>query len=110
LWANAFLLNKPQYFLTHTYEGRRNTPLRGEWALDGSLVTIRLPGSDSVQVDPHYSLIKVGSPYHLSVGLGAGWYAPEQQSRSTLRWQWTSGDAMLLITNPQARPLRLSLS
>ena len=44
LWANAFLLRKAQYFLTHTYEGRRNTPLRGEWDLEGGLIAIETAG------------------------------------------------------------------
>jgi hypothetical protein len=40
LWANVFLLRKPQYFQTETYEGRRRTPLRGEWDLNGGLVQL----------------------------------------------------------------------
>ncbi|MEY4938759.1 MAG: hypothetical protein RIQ93_494, partial [Verrucomicrobiota bacterium] len=38
LWANSFLLRKPHYFPTHTYEARRNTPLRGEWNLESGLI------------------------------------------------------------------------
>nr|MBP8257934.1 hypothetical protein [Opitutaceae bacterium] len=35
LWANAFLLHRAQYFPTHTYEGRFNTALKGDWDLLG---------------------------------------------------------------------------
>src|SRR5260370_4885521 len=38
LWANAFLLRKAQYFAIHTYEGRLNTALRGEWNLSDSVL------------------------------------------------------------------------
>ena len=109
LWANAFLLRKPQYFLTHTYEGRRNTPPRGEWELEGGLVHLRLPGGDTRQVTAHYSLVRVASPYFLRVHLDRGWYPPERLARSDLGWRWTSGDATLLLENTRGRALRLTL-
>jgi len=109
LWANAFLLKKPQYFLTHTYEGRLNTPLRGEWDLGGGVATLSLPGSDSVRINSHYFLARVGSPYFLRVSFDAGWYPPERLPRAALQWRWSSGDASLILDNPQARPLKLSL-
>jgi hypothetical protein len=43
LWANAFLLRKPQYFAVHSYEGRLNTELKGEWDLLSGVISIRLP-------------------------------------------------------------------
>ena len=109
LWANAFLLRRPQYFATHTYEGRRNTPLRGEWALDGGIVEVRLPGQDSVRINSRYFLTRVGSPHFLRVSLESGWYAPEGLARSPLQWRWTSGDASLLLDNPQGRSLQLAI-
>src|SRR5205807_1674820 len=52
LWANEFLLRKPQYFLTHTYEGRLNTTLRGEWDLEGGLLALRLPDGARKEITP----------------------------------------------------------
>jgi hypothetical protein len=108
LWANEFLLRKPQYFLTYTYEGRFNAPLRGAWDLNGGLITVDLPAGDSVRIDPHYSVVKIASPNYFRAALGRGWYAPERLPRSTTRWQWTAGSAVLEFNNPQPRPLRLA--
>jgi hypothetical protein len=109
LWANAFLLRKPQYFLTHTYEGRKNTPLRGDWDLNAGLVEIMLPSRGDYDVlSPNYSIVKLGNPYYIRVLLGDGWYDTERLSRQpgTL-WQWTSGDATLRVENPHDRSRRI---
>eukprot|EP01031_Cornospumella_fuschlensis_P009846 gene9846-12079_t len=50
LWANALLLKKAQYFETHTYEGRLNTPLRGAWDLNGGVIALTLPEGGSERV------------------------------------------------------------
>lgn len=105
LWANAFLLKKPQYFATHTYEGRLNTPLRGEWDLCGGILAVSLPGGDSMRINSHYSLARTASPCFLRGSLGDGWYDLESLPRSDLRWRWTSGDASILVENPHATPL-----
>jgi hypothetical protein len=47
LWANAFLLKKPQYFQTTSYEARWATPLKGEWDLRNGLVRVRVPEADA---------------------------------------------------------------
>lgn len=107
LWANAFLLKKAQYFETHTYEGRLNTPLRGAWDLNGGLITLRLPEGGSEPVSPHLSLANTSSRYFLRVSLGDGWYEQERINRAGTRWNWTKGDATLRIENPQGRILRI---
>ena len=107
LWANEFLLEKPQYFQTHTYEGRLNTALRGEWDLNGGLVQVRLPNGDSRRINANFSLTRTGSPYFVRVEMGAGWHDLEHLRRASLRWRWTKGDATLLVENPQSRPLRI---
>jgi hypothetical protein len=107
LWANALLLKKPQYFQTHTYEGRINTPLRGTWDLNGGLVYVRLPGGGSERINSHYTLTNTASPYFLRVSLGDGWHELERLNRSAARWRWTKGDATLRIENPQARSLTI---
>jgi hypothetical protein len=109
LWANAFLLHKPQYFLTHTYEGRKNTPLRGAWDLNGGLIDVRLPADGSVNLNAHYSLTNTASPFFLRATLGDGWYDLERLPRGPTRWRWAQAGAALLLDNPQARPLHLVL-
>lgn len=107
LWANQFLLSKPNYFRTHTYEGRLNTELRGAWDLNGGLVQLRLPEGGSFPLNAHFGLVRTGSPYFLRVELGAGWQDLERLPRGATRWSWTKGDATLRLENPQIRPLRI---
>jgi hypothetical protein len=45
LWANHFLLRKPQYFPTDTYEARWHSPLRGEWDLESGVVAVAPPAT-----------------------------------------------------------------
>jgi len=61
LWANGFLLRKPQYFEYTTYEGRRRTPLRGEWDLNGGTIEVRLPGAKPV-TSARFSLVSNRNP------------------------------------------------
>lgn len=102
LWANAFLLRKPQYFATHTYEGRLNTPLRGEWDLTSALVRGGSTGPGSRQIAAHLWLLDARQPAYVRVALGDGWYDPEQLSGGD-RWCWSRGDATLRIDNPERR-------
>ncbi|MSU51177.1 MAG: hypothetical protein EXS37_19165 [Opitutus sp.] len=109
LWANAFLLRKPQYFLTHTYEGRLNTPLRGEWDLEGGLIRIDLPEEARRQISPRFTLVDARHPLFLRVttGEGDGWYPEEHAPGAEERWQWTTGGAVLRVENPHAESLRI---
>ncbi len=110
LWANALLLKRPQYFETHTYEGRLNTPLRGEWDLIGGLIAVHLPDDASILLNPRYTALRVDSRYYLRAELGAGWYASERQPRSTVVWRWTGDDARIVLVNPHPYPLKVQLS
>jgi hypothetical protein len=112
LWANAFLLRKPQYFVTHTYEGRKNTPLRGEWDLNAGLIEITLPDPNNFNVlSPNYSIVKIDDPHYVRASLEEGWYDAERlpQQMATL-WHWTKGDASVRIQNPHDRPVRIVCS
>jgi hypothetical protein len=99
LWANEFLLRKQQYFLTHTYEGRLNTPLRGDWDLRAGLISIQLPGGASKQITAHYSLVSTRDPHALRADFGGGWYA-EEELRGGDRWRWSQPEATLNFDNP----------
>lgn len=110
LWANALLLRKPQYFATHTYEARRNTPLRGEWDLLGGVVTVKLPENRSRDVNAHYTLVHRANPFHVRAAPGAGWYPEEVAPDGGVRWQWSAQDAELQVENPQPHPLRATVA
>jgi hypothetical protein len=108
IWANYFLLDKPQYFPLTTYEGRRATPLRGQWDLRDALLEVRPAESgDEIDAGPGYYVLKRQAPEFLDVDFGAGWYAPEH-----LRGQyraWSAGTGEILVTNPHSYPLRAAL-
>ncbi|HEY0965796.1 MAG TPA: hypothetical protein VGD88_00285 [Opitutaceae bacterium] len=111
IWANAFLLRKAQYFSQHTYEGRRNTELKGEWDLLGGLIQVRVPdrAGHSRIMGPRFSLLRTDSPHFFKVQLGDGWFERESAPRSA-PWRWTRGDASIEVDNPHPYPLRVGLS
>lgn len=109
LWANAFLLRLPQYFPTHTYEGRLNTPLRGEWDLQGGFVIRRTP--DARAITPRYSLVPAATSTNVRAELGAGWHPEEQAAGTGDRWRWTTAEgAELFLENPGPGPVRIDLT
>ncbi len=105
LWANAFLLGKPQYFPTHTYEGRRNAPLRGDWDLEAGIVAVKPSGDARRQVTPHYALVDTRSQHYFRAALGDGWHQEEFDPKTGERWQWTKGDATVRCENSHDYPL-----
>jgi len=110
LWANSFLLWRPHYFPTHTYEGRLNTPLKGEWDLLGGLIVVTLPDRPKrLSLERPYSVVDTRSRYFVRARIGEGWYDLESHPRANTRWRWTKGDAGLVMENPQTRPLNLGL-
>lgn len=110
LWVNAFMLRKQQYFPTHTYEGRIDTPLRGEWDFNGGMLQVKVPGPDGKVVNNRFSLVRTDSRYFLRARLGEGWYGTERlRGRQTLLWNWSKGEAAIELENPQDRPLNVRL-
>lgn len=115
LWANALLLKKPQYFPTHTYEARLNTPLRGEWDLQGGLAEVRVADGARV-VSPRFSVVDTRHPAHLRVRLAEpqlsaeGWHAEEINPVTGERFRWTRGDAVLHVENPHPYPLSITVT
>ena len=109
LWANVFLLQKPQYFLTHTYEGRLNTPLRGEWDLTCGIVQVDLGSRGTRAVTEHYRLVDTRDRGFVRGTLADGWYTEEQLPNGE-RWCWTQGDATIRIDNPHDRPLMVAVT
>jgi hypothetical protein len=106
IWANAFLLRKPQYFSLHTYEARLNTALKGGWDLHGGVIDVvpAQPGGLFV-VNPYYTLVDTRSPTFLRAEFNTGWYELEQLPREPVRWRWSRGDAQVQIDNPQSYTL-----
>jgi|JI10StandDraft_1071094.scaffolds.fasta_scaffold58588_1 hypothetical protein len=109
LWANAFLLRKPQYFSTHTYEGRLDTKLKGEWDLrDGLLRMAPLADSDLIRVNEQFYAVRVAAPGRLQASFDRGWHPEERGGGS--RWRWSDGVGRILVTNLSPRPLRARLN
>jgi hypothetical protein len=109
LWANSFLLRKPQYFATHTYEGRLNTALKGEWNLHDSLLRIEPPrAKDFVACNARYYLIRASAEGLLQAGFADGWYPLEHSGLK--RWRWSGGQGIIWIDNPTGATVRAKLS
>jgi hypothetical protein len=106
LWANAFLLRKEQYFESHTYEGRLNTPLRGAWNLEGGTVTLLPEGATRRAISARFALIGAGRGGPVRAGTGGGWHEVDYVPGAAERWQWTTAAATLVIENPDG-PARL---
>jgi hypothetical protein len=107
LWANGFLLRKPQYYRTHTYEGRLNTELRGGWDLTSGVLNLRLPAPGSLQLNPAMWLNSTKSDHFVRLQFGTGWYDKEQEAASGRYWRWTTDRSAVQVDNPQSGPLRL---
>jgi len=107
LWANAFLLRKEQYFPTHTYEGRRNTPLRGDWDLEGGLIAVELPDGARRPVTRRFALVDTRHPAFVRAEFADGWHLPEVDPGSGERWRWSTGEATLRLDNPHDYPLTI---
>lgn len=108
LWANAFLLRKTQYFSIHTYEGRLNTALKGEWNLSDSLLRpIPVDPADFIQFNVRFFLVRANAPGLLRVSYLDGWYGEEHSGPR--RWHWSNGRGRILVENPTGGPVRVQL-
>jgi hypothetical protein len=108
LWANYFLLRKPQYFATHTYEGRLNTTLKGSWDLSDSMLhSIPRRSADYVALNEQFHLERVGAPGRVQLEFSDGWHPMEIAGIN--RWRWGAGEARIRVTNPDTRPVRVAL-
>jgi hypothetical protein len=106
LWANAFLLHKKQYFETYTYEGRRNTELKGEWNLQGSMFkVVPRDRADFISVNDIYSLQRPHTSGMLRIRPFEGWYETERKPGQ--RWRWARGTASIMIDNPGKKEIRV---
>jgi hypothetical protein len=99
LWANAFLLRRPQYFETHTYEARRDTPLRGAWDLQGGVVGAGSPEQGRRELSPRFALVPAGS---LRAVAATGWFPVEQGPAGGRPWQWIGPEAEVEVRNAGA--------
>ncbi len=107
LWANYWLLRKPQYFRLPTYEGRRMTPLRGDWDLRDCLLEVR-PGDGAIHLNNGYYLLRRAGPEFLDPQFGQGWYTPESYRERF--WNWSAGAGQITVLNPHPYPLAGALS
>ena len=108
LWANAFLLRKPQYFSIHTYEGRLNTALKGEWDVSDSLLrSLPAAENDFLEINPQFHVARAAAPGRVRLAFGSGWH--EQEGSGLNRWRWSSGPAVITISNPAPQPVSATL-
>lgn len=109
LWANALLLRKPQYFLTHSYEGRLNTAQKGEWDLSDNLLrSLPAQEADYVEINAQFYAARTHAPGRVRLTFGRGWHALEGAGPN--RWRWSEGPAVITIMNPAARPVTVNLA
>ncbi len=110
LWAHGFLLRKPHYFPTHTYEGRLNTRLRGEWDLQGGFFGRRAAGESARELSPRYQLVRADQPPRVELAIGPGWNDEELAPGTGDRWRWTHAEgATVVVENLTTAPLTVSL-
>lgn len=109
LWANAFLLRQPQYFSVHTYEGRLNTALKGEWDVSDSLLrSWPAREADYVELNPQFYAVRSAAPGRVELAFGPGWHQPEGFGSN--RWRWSGGSAVIMVMNPATRPVTVTLT
>lgn len=107
LWANAFLLRRPQHFETHTYEARRDTPLRGAWDLQGGVVVAGAASVGRLELSPRFALVPAGG---LRAAATAGWFPVEQAPAGGRPWQWMGAEAEFEIRNPGDSPIPVAFT
>lgn len=107
LWAHVFLLRKEQYFLTHTYEGRLNTALRGDWDLEGGRVAVMLPEGARRQITSRFALVDTRHPAFVRALPTEGWHQEESVPSARDYWRWTTEKAVIEVDNPHPYPLRV---
>ena len=112
LWANSLLLRKRQYFELFSYEGRRPTPLIGEWDLVGKFFRFDLPlPADSLHPVEGFTLLRRASAEYMEADFVDGWVNvirddPDPASRT----RWAAADtATVRLVNPHGRTLSLNL-
>lgn len=108
LWAHAFLLRKPHYFASHTYEGRLNTALQGDWDLEGGRVALHLPGAARREITARFALVDTRHPAFVRLEPAEGWHAEEHDASVGGHWRWTRGRATWRVVNPHGHALRLA--
>jgi hypothetical protein len=112
LWANSLLLRKRQYFELPSYEGRKPTPLIGEWDLVGKFFRFDLPlPADSLHPVEGFTLLRRASAEYMEADFVDGWVSvirddPDPGSRT----RWAEADAATLrLVNPHSGTLSVKL-
>jgi hypothetical protein len=110
LWANAFLLRRPHYFATHTYEARLNTELKGQWDLRDGLLR-SLPGreGDQIALNARFHLVRAAAAGQVALAFGENWHAPERAGEQCWRWAG-DGAATIQVDNPSPTPVRVAVA
>ena len=108
LWANCFLLRKPQYISVATYEGRPARAPRARWDLAPRFPDVRLDGvRDPLAGNATYTLLDRESPRFVEVVMDRDWYPVEHYHEWT--WFWAKEHPQLRVDNPQPGPVAARL-
>jgi hypothetical protein len=109
LWGNALLLRLPQHFATHSYEGRLDGPLQGEWDLSDSLVrSVPLRAEDAITVNSRFHLERVGAPGMVRPRFREGWY--DEERVGDWRWRWMERTGNIHLFNPSGQAFRVRVT
>lgn len=108
LWANAFLLHKPQFFTLATYEGRMPGTARGEWDLSRQLVSVRMGGERNL-LEPNrtFALYSHEGNASIEARLDQGWY-PVEHTQDEL-WCWGRERPTIRVDNRRDGTRNVSL-
>ena len=109
LWANQFLLHKPQYLLYPSYEGRTPLPSWARWDLSVRALALSGPlrAQAPLATDPEFAVTDRQGADFLEVRFASGWYPPEQHRGS--HWYWAGAAATVAVTNPHPEPIAAAL-
>jgi hypothetical protein len=109
LWANALLLRVPQHFATHSYEGRLDGPLSGEWDLSDSLVrSVPLRPEDAIVVNARFHLERAGAAGVIRGRFREGWF--EEERAGDWRWRWMGRTGTVQLQNSSGQTIRAKLA
>ncbi len=108
LWANCFLLRKPQYIPLPTYEGRPTLPPRALWDLAPRFPDVQLDGTrDPLATNGTFTLLDRRSDHFVELAMDRDWFPIEHYHEWT--WYWGKEHPQIRVDNPHPGSLHARL-